>query len=629
MRRFFKWGLVFLFLSLLLLGGITVYTVARMQYYGKLINYVGIVRGATQRLVKLELEDQPNDRLMLYLDGILLELNGEEGEYGLPSPDDPAYQEDLKKLTWMWEQVKEHISAYRAGVEDNTSLLALSESYFNQANDTVFSAEAYTARQIHILLVTCIVMLGIILLTWVFILWAVSKKFVLLEDTNQKLSDLARRDVLTGVYQLEAFKENAQNLLDQANGENYAVVYTDFADFKYINDIFGYAYGDQILAYYGKILLAGLRERELCGRVSADNFVLLLRYENREEISERQRKADREITEFMLQAAGHQTLLTCCGICCVEDVVEDLKIDGFMDRASFARKTVKNEKNPNYVYYNESIRRRLWEEKDIESRMFSALEHHEFTVYYQPKVDIRTGQISSCEALVRWRLENGAIIMPDRFIPVFEQKHIIDRLDQYVFEEVCFWLHRLLEDGKPVLPVSVNVSRLQFYDQDFVRRYVEIREKYHIPPELLEIEFTESIVFDNADLLVKTVCSLKQAGFSCAIDDFGKGYSSLSLLKYLPVDMLKIDRFFFEEGDDQERDWSIVQGIVELVHKFHIHTVAEGIETPEQVERLKEIGCDHIQGYVFYRPMPQEEFEQELSLQAQANRSIDSGKVVY
>ena len=161
--------------------------------------------------------------------------------------------------------------------------------------------------------------------------------------------------------------------------------------------------------------------------------------------------------------------------------------------------------------------------------------------------------------------------------------------------------------------MSVNVSRLQFYDQNFVDRYVSIRDQYDIPPELLEIEFTESIAFDNSALLLQTVSRLKKAGFSCSIDDFGKGYSSLGLLKNLPIDVLKIDSFFFDEGPDRSRDMALVESIVTLVKKFDIRTVAEGIESMEQVEYLKRIGCDYVQGYVFYRPMPQQDYETLLT----------------
>lgn len=608
MKRFFRGGLISLFLSLILFGGLTIHTVLQSQSNGRLINYVGLVRGASQRLIKLELAGRQSDDIIEYLDGILLELQGGEAKYGLPSSKDPAYLKDLAKLDLMWEQIKEEIAAYRSGTTDSGKLLALSEDFFEQANRTVFSADDYSSHQMRFLLTFCLVMVGIMSLTWVFIFWANSKNLLQLELQNEKLSDLTHRDTLTGVYLISAFKEKAQNLLENLP-EHFAVVYTDFSDFKYINDVFGYDYGDLLLSEYGKILQDGLADNELCGRVSADNFVLLLHYKDKQEIAARQVDADKKILDFMQTSHAGQLLPTNCGICCVEDVIELLKIDGLLDRANFARKTVKTGDRQNYVYYDESIRSHLWEEKAIENRMQSALEDREFTVYYQPKVDLALGKIGCAEALVRWKTPGGSIIPPDRFIPVFEKKHMIDQLDQYVYEEVCRWLRSLLDSGKPALPVSVNVSRLQFYDQNFVDRYVEIRDKYAIPPELLELEFTESIAFDNAKLLLQTVGRLKKEGFSCSIDDFGKGYSSLGLLKNLPLDVLKIDSFFFDEGPDRNKDRIIVEGIVDLVKKFNIKTVAEGIESMEQVEYLKRIGCDYVQGYVFYRPMPQAEYE--------------------
>lgn len=613
MRHFLKKGLVILFTLLMLFGGFTLNIVIQFQHYGRLINYVGIVRGASQRLVKLELEDRHSDPLIGYLDGILEELTTGKGEYGLPLPKDENYRKNLNELYQMWDSIKDQIKNYRSGGSDGEELLALSEEYFEQANDTVFAADEYTSERTRILLVICAVMLGIILLTWLFILWAFSKKILRLEDMNSRLSDLTQRDVLTGVYRIDAFKEEAQKLLDAGPKERMAVVYTDFSDFKYINDVFGYAYGDSILKKYGEILSGGLREGELCGRVSADNFVLLLHYQEKGEVADRQRAADERITFYMHNSFDRQTVPTSCGICCVEDVIEDLKIDGFLDRANFARKTVKNGTNANYVYYNENIRNRLREEKDVESRMLEALDRREFTVYYQPKVELKTGRVACAEALVRWKTKDGKIIVPDQFIPVFESKYMIDRLDRYVFEEVCRFLRKRIEEGGRVLPVSVNVSRLQFYDQNFVERYVEIRDKYQIPPELLEIEFTESIAIDNSALLLRIVKRLREAGFACSIDDFGKGYSSLSLLKSLPVDILKIDRFFFTSDDNPERDMAVVQGIIELVHKFHIRIVAEGVESPGQVEYLRKAGCDYVQGYVFYRPMPQEDYERLIA----------------
>ena len=609
MRRFLKRGLICLFTLLLLLGAVTVHTTVQALNYGKLINYAGIVRGASQRLVKLELEGQEEDEMIQYLDSIFKELKTGRGSYGIPLTGDKNYQKHLQSLNQMWEKLKIQIQKYRKDGENRSELLTLSEKFFVEANEMVFAADAFSYNRTRGLLIISGVMIGSMLLTWIFIFWAASKKMLLLENTNKELSELTRKDILTGAYQMDAFGEKTQKILDKRGQKKYAIVYTDFADFKYVNDIFGYAYGDSILKKYGEILCSSLREDELCGRVFADNFVLLMRYEEKEEIARRQKENDKKIAQFMREGKEQQSILTYCGICCLEDVIEELKIEELLNRANFARKTVKNGTKPNYVYYDESIRARLWEEKAVENRMYGALARREFKVYYQPKVSLKTGRIACSEALVRWVTSDGTVISPGDFIPVFERKLLIGRLDRYVFEEVCRFLRQLLDMGQQPLPVSVNVSRLQFYEKDFVKNYVEIRDKYQIPPCLLEIEFTESVVFDNMNLLFGIVQELKEEGFSCSIDDFGKGYSSFGLLKSLPINVLKIDSLFFDEGEDKEKDMAIVQGIVELMRKLGIHTVAEGIERQEQVEFLERIGCDYIQGYFFFKPMPEKEFE--------------------
>lgn len=612
MKKYLKGALTGLFLTMLLLGGTSVYTIVKLQSNAKLINYVGIVRGASQRLVKLELNDQPNDIIIQYLDNILKELSGEKGTYGLPFPDDAQYRSDLHELNQLWEQVKVEVADYRIDKKNGKELLKLSETCFDKANDTVFSAQTYMSNKLRSLMVIWAGMMVVMLAVWLFIFWAASKRMLGLESANRQLKDITKRDPLTGVYQYPYFKEKSQRMLDANKNQKYAVIYTDFSDFKYINDVFGYSYGDNILSYYGKTLLKGIREGEVCGRVTADDFVLLLRYESRADIEARQREADRIIAEYMMNEHEHQVLSSCCGICCIEDVQEQLKIEGYIDRANLARGTVKNGTNPNYMYYNEEIRNHLMEEKNIESHMHDALKKKEFIIEYQPKVDLKTGEIASAEALVRWRMNDATMIPPDLFIPVFERKFMINQLDQYVVEEVCKWLRHLLDEGIPALPVAVNVSRLQFYDHNFVKRYVQIRDQYQIPADLLEIEFTESIVFDNTNKLEDIVRELKEHHFRTAIDDFGKGYSSLSLLKNLSMDYLKIDRYFFEEGEDSTRDLALVKGIINMVHQLDMKAIAEGIEDEGQAELLKQIGCDYIQGYVYYRPLPQSTYEKIL-----------------
>ena len=473
-------------------------------------------------------------------------------------------------------------------------LLENSEIYFNQANETVFAAEAYSKHRTTNLLRMTVVLIICIVLIWLLIFWSSLRKMLNLEHANKSLEDKAGRDILTNVYTVDKFKKTAQEFLDENSGLKYAVFYVDFADFKYINDVFGYEWGDRILKEYGGILEQDLDEKEVVGRVNADNFVILRHYETKKDVLNRQKEVDKKITDYMRNSGNRHILSVCCGLCCLEDVIESLKIEGLMDRANFARKAVKTGKFDRYRFYNESIRRQLFLEKDIESCMGSALENKEFKVYYQPKVDLKTNQIVCSEALARWQKADGTIIPPSDFIPVFEKNYTIPLLDRYIFEEVCRWLRHLLDDGLQALPVSVNVSRLQFYNSDFVSIYTEIRDKYNIPPSLLEIEFTETILFDNWDELSKIVEDLHSAGFSSSIDDFGKGYSSLSTVQNLNVDVLKIDAAFFPNITSKEKDRLLVEGIIKLVKQFGVVTVAEGIETEEQAEVLRGIGCDRI-----------------------------------
>lgn len=628
MQNMLKFGLKTLFLLVVLLGVGAIYSIDQSQTYGRLINYVGIVRGATQRLVKLELAQEPHDDLIAYLDGIQDELRTGEGPYGLIRPDDLEYNNNLSQLQRLWGTLKEDILAARQDKTASAALLRASEDYFDLANKTVFAAESFAHKETSMLLRLIVLMAAFLLLTWLFILWAYGKKMLLLENLNKNLNDMADRDPLTGAYNLERFKREAKELISTGETTRYAVAYADFADFKYINDVFGYEYGSTVLREYARIIGKELKENEIFSRVSADNFVILRRYEDKEGLLARQQSVDADITDFMHKSRHKQTLPVCCGICCLEDAPGDLVIDNILDRANFARKTVKNGAHAKYAFYDESIRDNLLEEKGLVSQMQEALNDGEFIVYYQPKVDLRTGAIACAEALVRWKKPDGRIIPPDRFIPVFEKNHLIAELDQYVFESVCRSLRRRLDEERPVLPVSVNISRLQFYEADFVAAYVAVKNRYRIPNGLLDLEFTESIACDNFELMTEIVKKLKQEGFSCSIDDFGKGYSSLSLLKSLPIDTLKIDRLFFIDGENKEKDAILVESIIGLVRKLHIQTVAEGVESPDQVAFLKSVHCDLVQGYVFFKPMPEQEYETAIEREREPRRCPNLNRVM-
>ena len=612
MKNLGKISVIVLFLLSIFVGSFTVYSISKVQSYGTLINYLGIACGVTPGLVKLVLQPLPQYVIIAYIDDIIYDLKNTDGKYGLEKIPNVDYQQQFSALNTLWHRVKSNIYAVRQNPANSPLLLQSSEVHFEIANNTVFAADNYTTSKSHQLTLLSALMLAGIIIMWIALFMVYLRKLYSLESSNKTLYDITTKDPLTGAYNFETFKKKAQKLLTQTT-KKYSLSYVDFADFKYINDVFGYKYGDEILINYAATISNELRTGEVLGRVSADNFVILRYYNEKNDIMVRQQQVDIKITEFMHDMYGGQAVSVQCGICYLEDLVEDLQIEGILDRANYARKTVKTGLNRKYAVYDESIRKQLRYEKSIENRMLKSLENEEFLVYFQPKVDLQTGLATQAEALVRWQTDEGLIIPPDKFIPIFEKKYLISSLDQYVFKKVCAFIRRRLDAGLPVNTISVNVSRLQFYNSDFVKTYEDIKNKFRIPDHLLEIEITESIAFDNVTFLEKTVSELKSKGFLISIDDFGTGFSSLSLLKNIPIDVLKIDQSFFRESIHKEKDNIVIKGIIDLVNKLSIRTVAEGIETAEQVAFLKSVNCNMIQGYFFYRPLPEDKFEAILN----------------
>ena len=283
------------------------------------------------------------------------------------------------------------------------------------------------------------------------------------------------------------------------------------------------------------------------------------------------------------------------------------------DRANVARNISKSESGylKGCVFYTELERHQLLKEQTLENAMEGALQSEEFLVYLQPKIRLSDGRAVGAEALVRWKSEEYGLIPPDEFIPLFEKNGFILKLDYYMFEQVCRLLRNWLDSHKKVLPISVNLSRMHLGEAGFIQRYKEIQERYRIPCELLEFELTEAMVFEDLPRLKEIIAELHEAGYRCPMDDFGSGYSSLNVLKDIPVDILKLDRGFFM-GGETERGVNVVKAVLHMARELHMKTVAEGIETSSLVNFLKEEGCDMVQGYVFYKPMPAREFEYEI-----------------
>ncbi|MEG2539156.1 MAG: EAL domain-containing protein, partial [Clostridium sp.] len=279
------------------------------------------------------------------------------------------------------------------------------------------------------------------------------------------------------------------------------------------------------------------------------------------------------------------------------------------DMSHMALKRAKGNFRTCFSFYDTSIFETLQEQVEIENSMKSSLELGEFKVYLQPKYDLNTNTIVGAEALIRWHHPTKGVIPPDKFIPLFEKNRFISNIDRYVFKEVCKTLRKWIDSGYDPLPLSVNLSKVHIHNNKFISQYKEIMNTYSIPPSLIEIEFTESVAIHNIDVLQNTMNKLKDIGFLIAMDDFGAGYSSLNILKDIPVDVLKLDREFLSENFNTDRGQIILSSIVSMTKKLNIQIVSEGIETLSQANYMRSIGCDLAQGYYFDKPMLIEEFE--------------------
>ena len=288
---------------------------------------------------------------------------------------------------------------------------------------------------------------------------------------------------------------------------------------------------------------------------------------------------------------------------------DDLDIRTAIDKAYIAKRILKNSYKSEYVIYDEEISSDLIETKKIVDDMHGALERNEFKVYYQAKINLQTGELTGAEALVRWQHPELGLLLPDRFIPIFEKNGFIIELDKYVLKEVCNNMRSWKEANYKVIPVSVNVSRVHFLYSNFVTDYNEIKEKYNVDNSLIEIEITESVAFSNMNVeeVFAVMKKFKNFGFEISIDDFGSGYSCLGLLKEMPIDTLKLDRMFLNNIEDHSSQ-VIISNIVNMAKNLNLNVVSEGVETDKQVEFLKGIGCDAAQGFAFARPQPADKF---------------------
>lgn len=432
------------------------------------------------------------------------------------------------------------------------------------------------------------------------------ESIIKLRETAAMVNQL-RYDRLTGIYTKEYFFQKVQEKLLENPDKEYCIVCSNIENFKLFNDVYGVETGDELLKEIAAITLNVIGKNGVCGRLTADRFVCL-----QESVKE---KADRQNFGIYDQkiSPNMKKLVMRWGIYHISD--RSVSVEQMCDRAMLAVNSIKGTYNQFFAVYDDVLRDKLLREKAITDAMEGALARKEFVVYLQPKYSLGDNSLSGAEALVRWQHPTHGIIPPNEFIPIFEKKGFISRLDRFVWEQVCSMLKEWKQKGYPLFPVSVNVSRVDIFRQDNEETFHSLIKEYGVDPSLLHLEITESAYADSQEQIIAAVNRLRNIGFDIEMDDFGSGYSSLSMISRMKLDVLKLDMKFVRNETAKPSEHSILNDVINMAHRLNLKVVAEGVETREQMRRLQAVGCDFVQGYFLAKPMPIAEFESLLTVQ--------------
>lgn len=426
------------------------------------------------------------------------------------------------------------------------------------------------------------------------------------QKSRKQLSRLAFHDELTGGMNDTSFRMTAQQILKEKH-EQYVLVSMDIQDFKMINQVYGTQEGNRTLQYVYRTLRAQLRGDEPMARNCGDVFFFLLKNRDEAAICTRLQRIYEEINRFNQKRKEPYYLELYFGIYQPQNGEESLA--DMQEKANIARKHKKGDDRYRYNFYDEEVQKKNVQEKELMSMVDHSLRNGDFLVYLQPKVQLGDNRIAGAEALIRWKHPELGMLSPAMFIPAAERYRLINRLDLFVFEEVCRTLARWKAEGRELLPISVNLSRQNMDNPNFLDAYRRLCRRYDVSPGLIEFELTETILFEDPQGIKCYIDEMHASGFQCSLDDFGTGFSALGLLNDLDVDAIKLDQSFFRGKNDTRRGRYIVEGILRLAAQLHIRTVAEGIDELRQVEYLRQAACDMIQGFYFFKPMPVEKFE--------------------
>ncbi len=431
-----------------------------------------------------------------------------------------------------------------------------------------------------------------------------------LAESEEKYTYLALHDVLTGLPNRRSLFEDADRILHKGNNKKAALLFIDMDNFKYINDTMGHEFGDLLIKAASDRLSLDLLEKSTLYRLGGDEFIILA-----EETG--QDRAE-QLTADILYSFKENFFVKNIGLHISFSIGIAIypkhgnNIEELIKSADIAMYKAKESGKNRYVLYDKIMNKDFTERMNIEKHLHTAMDNNEFELFYQPQFDLKTNKVTGLEALLRWRSPELGLVSPMKFIKVAEDTHLIIQLGEWVLIQACDFLSHLHKQGLTDMKMSVNISTLQIFQSDFNTKVLKIIDYFKLDPSSIELEITETVLIESFEVVYGKLLKLREKGIGIALDDFGKGYSSLSYLKQLPITTLKIDKTFIDNVSLIQENKTITQHIIKMGRSMGISVIAEGVEHNDQLEYLKKYECDKIQGYLFSRPLPKKEVEKLL-----------------
>ena len=436
------------------------------------------------------------------------------------------------------------------------------------------------------------------------------QRLLSVKHAEKQISDLAHKDPLTGLINRNLFTKLAAQTLSAHERKNkvIALMFLDLNRFKLVNDSYGHEAGDLLLKVVAERLTRSIRQNDIVSRFGGDEFVIALTdIKSIDNIEKLAKKIQTNLSRPFVFMGKEMHIGISIGIS-VSSTEEQTSISNLIKNADMAMYQSKDSKAP-YVFYDQSMEDSINHRLAVENDLRGAISRDELKVFYQPQFSVDTGDLIGMEALVRWFHPENGLVPPDNFIGIAEETGQINMIGEWVLEAACTRLKSWVDQGATPIRVAVNLSAYQLGDEKIIDTISSILDKTQLPHHLLELEITESAMMNNEEAVIEKLEVLKKLGIKLAIDDFGTGYSSLSYLKRFPINLLKIDRSFVMNSLSDKVDADIIRTIIVLAHSMGVEVIAEGVETKEQSDLLASLHCDYLQGYLFGKPMPEDEFE--------------------